>query len=405
MSRLNPFGNICATPSTSYSGGESQTGSSLETSVDQGKKRRPREGAKSSDSDTEDTNERLKDEKSDDEGEESESALLEDGRKRGKFEVELENTSKNKLKRYKGETDTSGLPHGKGEGEWPNGNKYEDDWAWGKPNGTGTMTYASGDKYIGEWVDGKKEGWGTITGEFERYEGERKNDGYDGFGTQTFTEGNRYSGWWKEGRRQGHGKWNSVDGSYEGEWKKDSCDGYGIMKYRDGNKYAGKWAADKPHGKGILTDARGNVLYQGNWTEGVGYHGETDSRGRPHGKGSGVMQDGVKYEENWKHGKRDGNGTQLWPLGSNEDFYTGNWKNGLRDGCGSQTYRDGSVYVGHWAEGQKQGQGRMVLHNGAVYEGEWLDDRINGENVYDEGSEGTPTHILWIDGGPVDEQK
>jgi hypothetical protein len=44
---------------------------------------------------------------------------------------------------------------------YPNGERYEGSWVYGKRHGFGALTYADGDKYTGSWTDGKMNGQGT----------------------------------------------------------------------------------------------------------------------------------------------------------------------------------------------------------------------------------------------------
>jgi hypothetical protein len=67
-----------------------------------------------------------------------------------------------------------------GKGEWE-GDKYVEDWKYGKQTGQGTYTWSNGNKYIGEWKDGTQNGQGALT----------------------FPDGTKYVGQWKNGK-----EWN-----------------------------------------------------------------------------------------------------------------------------------------------------------------------------------------------------
>ena len=54
----------------------------------------------------------------------------------------------------------------------------------------------------------------------------------------------------------------------------------------------------------------------------------------------------LKYEGNFKDGKFQGQGTQIWRVGQ---WYEGDWENGKRHGFGTQFGSDGEIlYKGQW---------------------------------------------------------
>jgi hypothetical protein len=48
--------------------------------------------------------------------------------------------------------------HGKGTLIYPNGERYEGSWVYGKRHGPGTYFYLDGGRYEGEWVDDRIQG-------------------------------------------------------------------------------------------------------------------------------------------------------------------------------------------------------------------------------------------------------
>ncbi|GFI48742.1 hypothetical protein IMSAGC019_04079 [Lachnospiraceae bacterium] len=77
------------------------------------------------------------------------------------------------------------------------------------------------------------------------------------------------------------------------------------------------------------------------------YYGDSDSSGKPNGKGVAVYADNQYYYGDWKGGVRSGSGTWIhyhMPSISGSDQlytyhqYTGNWANDLPDGEGSEHY-------------------------------------------------------------------
>lgn len=77
------------------------------------------------------------------------------------------------------------------------------------------------------------------------------------------------------------------------------------------------------------------------------YYGDTDSQGRPNGKGIAVYADNQYYYGDWKDGERNGEGTWFHyhiHLAENKNDlytyhqYTGSWAGDLPDGEGSEHY-------------------------------------------------------------------
>lgn len=64
---------------------------------------------------------------------------------------------------YHGDTRKDGVPHGYGTITFPNGNRYEGNWANGKRTGKGKYIYSNGSQYEGEVYDGHLHGKGTLT--------------------------------------------------------------------------------------------------------------------------------------------------------------------------------------------------------------------------------------------------
>lgn len=62
----------------------------------------------------------------------------------------------------------------------------------------------------------------------------------------------------------------------------------------------------------------------------------------------------------------------------NRALYFGEWKEGKRDGKGKQVWKNGEVYEGWWKEGKAQGKGRLILTEGSHYSGQWKEDKFEG---------------------------
>jgi hypothetical protein len=152
---------------------------------------------------------------------------------------------------------------GNGVFAYPDGSKYEGQFAEGKPNGYGAFfypNYPNGDKYIGTFLDGAKHGTGTLfkpdgttqTGQWREgeYLGEKavtqvgciKGDCQNGSGTYIFKNGARYNGQFLNKLPHGEGKAEYANGErYEGEWAGGSFNGFGTLHLVDGGKASGYW--------------------------------------------------------------------------------------------------------------------------------------------------------------------
>jgi len=122
-------------------------------------------------------------------------------------------------KKYVGVFDDNGQVTGKGTLTWPNGEKFVGEVIYAQPS-SGTFTWPNGRKYVGEFQKGKRNGSGTFTWPSgTKYVGEFKDDWRTGKGTQTWSDGGKYVGGFKKNKRHGYGKHTYADGSVEeGIW-------------------------------------------------------------------------------------------------------------------------------------------------------------------------------------------
>lgn len=85
------------------------------------------------------------------------------------------------------------------------------------------------------------------------------------------------------------------------------------------------------------------------------------------------------YEGDYVNGKKDGEGTFVWPDGS---VYQGEWKNDMRHGEGTYTWPDGDSYTGEWENNRINGYGTFKSASGFEYTGQWMDDKHHGFGTY-----------------------
>ncbi len=77
-----------------------------------------------------------------------------------------------------------------------------------------------------------------------------------------------YIGYFKNNTFHGSGKYTwSQDKFYDGEYQYGVKHGYGKL-FNKGEQFNGNWDKGKKQGRGNITDAEGNILRFGEWSEG-----------------------------------------------------------------------------------------------------------------------------------------
>lgn len=138
-----------------------------------------------------------------------------------------------------------------------------------------------------------------------------------------------------------------------------------------GIRYEGEWKDGKRHGYGVSTQAS-RFQYVGYW--------ENDKK---HGRGRQTWEDGSSYDGMWEAGQKQGYGVYSWQDG---ERYEGEWRADEEHGRGVYRWSSGDVYNGEWESGAKHGYGVHVWGEGPWkgdrYEGQWRSDTQNGEGTY-----------------------
>ncbi|MDC9723685.1 MAG: hypothetical protein PSN34_13065, partial [Urechidicola sp.] len=89
------------------------------------------------------------------------------------------------------------------------------------------------------------------------------------------------------------------------------------------------------------------------------------------------------YEGDFKNGKRDGNGKEVWPNGRH---YLGQFKNGWKHGEGTFTWDIGDKYVGEFVDDWRTGYGEFTYRNGDTYIGTFSANKfVDGTYVWAHG--------------------
>jgi hypothetical protein len=86
-----------------------------------------------------------------------------------------------------------------------------------------------------------------------------------------------------------------------------------------------------------------------------------------------AISDGTRYEGEFRHGKRHGQGLATLPGGLSHD---GAWVDGEIRGYGKATHPNGDVYEGEFRDFQRHGRGVLVTADGRRVEGEWQAGRF-----------------------------
>lgn len=110
-----------------------------------------------------------------------------------------------------------------------------------------------------------------------------------------------------------------------------------------------------------------------------------------------LLVEGQAYEGAWRSGRRDGVGTHCYDDRA-DVVYVGEWRDGVRYGRGC--YRvcrgnaGGSGYEGEWRRDAPHGRGRAWSPDGCVYEGAFVGGCRHGFGVLTQ-PDGTRTGALW----------
>jgi len=120
--------------------------------------------------------------------------------------------------------------------------------------------------------------------------------------------------------------------------------GYHTYTLEDGTKYEGEWKEDMRNGQGTVT-----------------------------------FTDGTKYTGGWLNDQMHGKGTYTWPNGNK---YVGDLQYDKLEGQGTFTTAAGDKYSGTWANSKRNGQGTMEFADGSKYTGEWMDNYMHGKGTY-----------------------
>ena len=270
-------------------------------------------------------------------------------------------------------------------------------------DGKGTIIYSKdGQEYTLEctWENGKLNGEGNLLNSDSLLVMKLHfvNDLIDGEGS-LFDNGQlTFKGTWKEGQRCGFcQEFKGGKLIFKGEYSGDVRNGYGIEYDASGEiVYEGEWVngvmglksiVDDDYGNRMLVekDALGSIVFMGEFKEGTVMR---DGRGTEYEDSKPVRvcmyRDGVE-ERILKEFK--GNSMIQYDSNNNK-VYEGEYEDmGVRGPCaqgkGRQFEGNVVVYNGEFVRGHRQGSGFSYYPSRTLqYEGDWMDDKANGHGKF-----------------------
>ncbi len=109
----------------------------------------------------------------------------------------------------------------------------------------GIFHYSNYQKYDGEWKDNQRHGKGILYySKSHEYAGDWLNNKKEGTGNESWPNGDYYIGVYKNDLFNGQGSYyyNSTGDKYDGEWKNMRKHGKGILYYADGSNVTQYWS-------------------------------------------------------------------------------------------------------------------------------------------------------------------
>ena len=282
----------------------------------------------------------------------------------------------------------------KGSLVYPDGEKYFGELKDGVPHGEGTMTFPDGSKYVGAFLDGQFCGFGTFTTFSGTYEGEWRNGVPNGQGTFSYSDGSTQSGEWENGHFKGddtpdtsNTQLSMLNEEEEEVYRSQPVVTKDLQQYiiYEENNVAPKETPQKDTWSYSRNTSSFDAVQESKFStmhatvrlkEGL-YTGELN-KGIPHGKGSLVDSEGIKYIGHWQKGVMEG---EFVVVGTDGKSSTCFYKQGVIQKAKKQIVVSFKLMPGRdndlieWL--QNLGEGEKSFHIRQA-----LRERLTGKKVY-----------------------
>lgn len=139
------------------------------------------------------------------------------------------------------------------------------------------------------------------------------------------------------------------------------------IKIDESGKYIGYFYEGVPHGIGRLVTPNGDI-YQGEFR-----------KGKIHGNAIYTTQSGGTFEGTFIKGHLTGSGRENWVNGTE---YEGEYYKNMHHGQGKLKLSDGSMYIGEFNSDMAFGKGKKIWDDNSFYQGEWKDNAMHGKGEF-----------------------
>ena len=161
--------------------------------------------------------------------------------------------------------------------------------------------------------------------------------------------------------------------SYEGETnKKGKPHGKGVAIDDQGNRWDGEFVNGLPEGQGHCKIANSDIFFDEENATWASYEGSW-KKGSFHGKGV-LRGNNCTYEGDFRNHKPHGKGIHHQQNGG---VYNGDFRMGFCHGKGT-LIGEGYHYEGGWKKDKRNGQGVQYFPDGRIQKGEFKDDKLQG---------------------------
>ena len=134
----------------------------------------------------------------------------------------------------------------------------------------------------------------------------------------------------------------------------------------------------------------------------IGYSGQRNDKGEPHGQGTYKYKDGKQYSGDWKNGRQHGKGTVRFLNGT---VYVGDFMHNKKHGKGEFIYSTGEHYVGDFYANLRHGRGKFTFEDGSWYEGQYHNSVPHGKGVICDANGDIIQDGYWYNDNYIDDEE